>query len=384
VSESSKPPSAALAILNFFRSDPDFGAMIGDLTEEFHERAESFGARAARLWCWKDTFRNAGALTMREIMRTPVRTIVTAFSCVLAINAVTLSYLLYGGAASFNLSRQWRTLLFLQFITPLVLGWVGARLLRGREWALALTYTAASICYVGVGIAVIGLAMSPAAALRLARPLWPLAVWGNGFRQAAFWLGCFLAMLHGRSRGLFKNASKQFFSIALCATIGGVALLGQAATAPQKMSGQWALDVEKSTFGTPLAPGMPAGFKITGQTLKIDPTEREIRLSGDTLYSDSRGPHSAHDNNTLSLDGKATVLGPISLSFRAVDDSAFEILSQLKAPGRNIEEVSRFSISSDGKTLTETKTQTEKGNPDDKAAIKSSVTVLVFRRLPEQ
>lgn len=66
-----------------------------------------------------------------------------------------------------------------------------------------------------------------------------------------------------------------------------------------------------------------------------------------------------------------------------MDDFAFEILSQLIVPGHNLEEVSRLSISSDGRTLTETKTQTEKGAPENNQAIKTSTSVLVFNKRPE-
>jgi len=157
---------------------------------------------------------------------------------------------------------------------------------------------------------------------------------------------------------------------------------------PAKWVGRWNLNVEKSTFGTPLAPGTPAGLKITAQSLRFEQTAGEVSLSGDTVYSDSNGSHSSHDSNKLSLDGQPTVLGPISLSFRGIDDFTFEIVSQLAIPGHTIEEVSRFSISSDGKTLTETKTQTEKGLPkaaeSADAAVKTSTSVLVFSRLADQ
>jgi hypothetical protein len=370
--------------LSFFSSDPAIEALMGDLTEEFHERLKRFSPRAARFWVWKETIRNAGALTMRELLRTPMRTAVTAVGCVLAVNAITISYVLsVGPRASFDVAQQWRMLLFLQFITPLVLGWVGGKIMGGREWALALTYTAASICYTVAGIIVIGSRMPLEAAIQIARPLWTLAIWGNGFRQGAFWLGCLLAMLHHGDRGPWSKAAKRFLSIAILALSGGSALLSQVAP-PAKLSGQWKLNVEKSTFGAPLLPGTPAGLKITSQTVKIEQNPREVRLSGDTLYSDNRGDHSTHDDTTLSLDGKPTVLGPISLLFRGIDDSAFEIVSQLTVPGHNVEEVSHFSVSEDGRTLTETKTQTEKSLPGNNSANKTSTFVLVFSRLPDQ
>ena len=163
--------------------------------------------------------------------------------------------------------------------------------------------------------------------------------------------------------------------ICILVTIDGSALFGQTTAAPARWVGTWALNVEKSSFGTPLVPGAPASFRITGQTLRIEQTTAEVRLSGETVYSDNNGSHASGNNNSLSLDGKPTSIGPISLSFRPINDSTFEIVSQLTVPGHNVEEVSHFSISGDGGTLTETKTQTEK---DTKA---TSTSVLVFARL---
>ena len=80
--------------------------------------------------------------------------------------------------------------------------------------------------------------------------------------------------------------------------------------------GTWSLNVPKSTFGTILLPGF-VGVKVGSQTLSIKRTAREIRISGETVFSDGNGSHSSHEDNSLSLDGRETVVGPISLSFRA-------------------------------------------------------------------
>jgi hypothetical protein len=124
--------------------------------------------------------------------------------------------------------------------------------------------------------------------------------------------------------------------------------------------------------------------------LSIKQTAQEIRLSGETVFSDSNGSHSAHDDNNLSLDGGETVIGPISLSFRRMDDSTFDIVSKININNRNLGEVSRFSFSSDGKTLTETKTQTEREvvpegvDKTTGAVIKTSTSVLVFNKIHEK
>src|SRR5262249_42873187 len=151
--------------------------------------------------------------------------------------------------------------------------------------------------------------------------------------------------------------------------------------------GTWRLNVEESTFETPLVPGIPAGFKLVSQTLRIEQLEREIRISGDSVYSDNTGQHSSHEDNRLSLDGKPTAMGPISLSYRPIDGSSFEIVSQLNLPGRSLpartlKEVSHFAVSSDGGTLTETKVQTD--DTQTSVGTKSSTSVLVFRKVTEK
>lgn len=88
----------------------------------------------------------------------------------------------------------------------------------------------------------------------------------------------------------------------------------------------------------------------------------------------------------MSLDGKPTAIGPISLTFKRVDDSTFEIVSQASIGGRKFTELSRLSVSKDGRTLTETKTQTERDVTSSRvdentgAALKTSTSVLVFSK----
>ena len=171
-------------------------------------------------------------------------------------------------------------------------------------------------------------------------------------------------------------------------TLVASSVAGQTADVPANWIGTWTLNVQKSTFGTSLLPGAPAGFTIVSQTLRIEQSVRqEIRLSGDSVLSGSS--KSYHDDMSLSLDGRETVAGPVSLSFRRIDDSTFDIISKLNIGNRNLGEVSRFSFSSDGKMLTETKTQTEKevapdGTDQTKSAvIRTSTFVLIFNKFSE-
>lgn len=167
-----------------------------------------------------------------------------------------------------------------------------------------------------------------------------------------------------------------------------LAALGQTGLVPARWTGAWALNVEKSTFGAILVPGAPAGLRVVRQTLRIEQTATDIRLSSETAVSDGGVVQTLHDDNRLKFDGKATVIGPVSISFHRIDDAAFEITSTLDIPEHNLGEVSRFAFSSDGRTLTETKTQTERevvpGGTDKSAGavIQTSKSVLVFTKIP--
>lgn len=132
----------------------------------------------------------------------------------------------------------------------------------------------------------------------------------------------------------------------------------------------WKLNVQQCTFGKILAPGLPAGVTLASQTLKIERAAEEIRLSADTVVSSSDRPY--HDDNRLSLTGKETVVGPVSLSLRRVDDTSFDIVSKLTGKDGGVVEVSHFAFSSDGAKLTETKTQG--------GATRASTFVLVFNK----
>ena len=162
--------------------------------------------------------------------------------------------------------------------------------------------------------------------------------------------------------------------------------VGQPGPFSEKWTGTWSLDIGKSTFGSILLPGVPANMTIVRQTLKIERAGEKIRLSGETAVMLSGNTITSQDDTALSLDGRESNVGPAALAFRLVDSSAFEILSRLKVNDREYQEVSRFVFSPDGKTLTETKTQTERSNaagPGDKEkreAARSSITVLIFSR----
>jgi len=156
MSELVKPPTIPATVLSFFSSQPDYFALAGDISEEFQERARTASPTAAKLWYWRETFRNAWALTAREVLRTPGRTFLLALGSLIAVNALTAGYVViryyprwfqYSDVMEMVFDpRQSRVFLTLQFIVPLLVGWIAGKLLPGREWALALLFTLLSTC----------------------------------------------------------------------------------------------------------------------------------------------------------------------------------------------------------------------------------------------
>jgi hypothetical protein len=209
------------------------------------------------------------------------------------------------------------------------------------------------------------------------------ALVGQTVIKAMFWLTCFITALY---RTGFRLNARGAISLLL----GGVSLMcGTTLRAqdavPSSWLGTWMLDVPRSTIGRPLMPGTPSGLTIIGQTLALDQTAQQLRLSGETNYSDARGTHSARETTRLNLDGTPTFVGPISLVFKRIDGSTFEINSELMLVNRRLSETSHFVIAADGQTLTETKTQIERSadsNGETEATTRTSTSVLVFHKRP--
>lgn len=192
-----KPPTIPLAILNFFRSQPDFPALAGDISEEFYQRVQSSGPAGARRWFWRQAMRNGCALTWRELMRTPVRTSLIALGCLAAVNLISGVYpllIIYFGRGRVDdllYDRAVRNVfLALVVIGPLPVGWMGGRLLRGREWALALTFSFFYGLIAAIGTAYFTLVLDYAP---LPPTLWTFAILGNALRHGSLWAGCLWA-----------------------------------------------------------------------------------------------------------------------------------------------------------------------------------------------
>jgi len=72
VPENLQPPRAASRILCCF-GGPHLRQILGDLMEEFNERAQSTGLPAARRWYWREVLRNMIALAGRGEMTSKAR-----------------------------------------------------------------------------------------------------------------------------------------------------------------------------------------------------------------------------------------------------------------------------------------------------------------------
>ncbi|MBZ5675674.1 MAG: permease prefix domain 2-containing transporter [Acidobacteriia bacterium] len=191
MSEPLKPPSISLAILNFFASQPNFPALEGDLSEEFHQRAEISGENAARRWYWRQVFRNSWALTVREVFQTPVRTTLVALVCLFGVDVLTTLYAFIRfyplPALQLFYNGRHRNVAFLvTFVAALATGWIGGRLLRGREWALALTFT---IIWALLTLPRIWQLLFIYPVPIVSTPLWDYAVYVWFVRQVGFFLG---------------------------------------------------------------------------------------------------------------------------------------------------------------------------------------------------
>jgi hypothetical protein len=200
MSEPLKPPAVPSAILNFFASQLDFPAVAGDIIEEFHQCAQTSGTKAAKRWYWRETFRNALALTWRELTRTPIRTTLIAFGCFLAANLIVdlyafLKYYPLPALNIFNDERHRGLNYLVNFIAYFATGWVAGRLLRGREWALTLTFTLVSACLLLPGVWYLFFVQKAG----LPPSLRDFVILGNVLRLSAFWLGS-LGVRQWRSR----------------------------------------------------------------------------------------------------------------------------------------------------------------------------------------
>jgi hypothetical protein len=175
--------------------------------------------------------------------------------------------------------------------------------------------------------------------------------------------------------------------VCLLTLVGSSVVLGQVDSVPAKWIGTWALSLPESKLGQLWGPGVPeGGLTFTGQTLKLAVTAWHLRIAGDTVTAELG---SLYEESDVNLDGAETVVPPDArISFRRISDSTFDLIVKVnnKDIGNHVGE-NRFVFSADGKTLTETKTHTERevvadGTDQTKGtAIRTSTTILVFHKI---
>lgn len=121
--ENLQPPAAACRLLSCF-ADPALPQILGDLMEEFRERAAKSGPAFARRWYWRETLRNVAVLLRRQ----PALQVGTAaIAFLVLIHAVMM-------LAAYYAWREWATA-----TVPIVNGlpvkpWMGW---YGWSWRLA-------------------------------------------------------------------------------------------------------------------------------------------------------------------------------------------------------------------------------------------------------
>jgi hypothetical protein len=146
-------------------------------------------------------------------------------------------------------------------------------------------------------------------------------------------------------------------SVAMTATPGAAAMIHSGGTQPN-LTGTWKLDIPKSNFGQIPPPA--------SQTDTIDDNEPSVKIA-----EDQKGGMMGDMNltSTLSTDGKETTSpgmgGAPTTSTAHWDGAALVVDSKLSFQGTDVKVKDTYTLSSDGKTLTQvTHVESGMGNFD--------------------
>ena len=91
------PPRLALSLLKMLIPTDQHEAAVGDLLEEFSDRARVSELMTARRWFWHQTWKTIGHFLLGQFRETPVATAATIVSAL---------FLLYYAAVPANLAIQ--------------------------------------------------------------------------------------------------------------------------------------------------------------------------------------------------------------------------------------------------------------------------------------
>jgi hypothetical protein len=124
-------------------------AAVGDLLEEFSDRARVSELMTARRWFWHQTWKTIGHFLLGQFRETPVATAATIVSALfllyyaavpanLAIQAILANYNPYDYV---NATAFWFffNIPIAGILTPLLIGWLTSTISKGRETAVMLS-----------------------------------------------------------------------------------------------------------------------------------------------------------------------------------------------------------------------------------------------------
>ena len=146
------PPRGAMAILKFCASEPEFDNVVGDLTEEFQQRASAQGHPAAKRWYWREAFRNAIVLGKRELLRTPSKILALSLLISLLVRFIVWVVMVIVQRTGIHYDFSlWYWAVSLILVTPMLYagsGAVASLLVRTREFALVASFATVSTVYI--------------------------------------------------------------------------------------------------------------------------------------------------------------------------------------------------------------------------------------------
>jgi hypothetical protein len=158
MSEIAKPPVGILLLLWPFKGERNYPQIVGDLNEEYRQRAEETGIPAALRWYRREIWRTFWVLTWRPVI---LAAIVVPLVCVSLLGFLTWPLLRV-------LSIPWRGLASIPGVILAIIlcckatfdgfvsGAVASRILPGLERIVRVMFTAFYVTLAGLRVMVIG------------------------------------------------------------------------------------------------------------------------------------------------------------------------------------------------------------------------------------
>jgi hypothetical protein len=136
--------------------------------------------------------------------------------------------------------------------------------------------------------------------------------------------------------------TRKRFLLTICALVGFAAGMGQAHAKPN-FTGDWKLNSDKSNFGPMPAP--------TSMSMKIDHTDPKMKVA--TSQSGAQGDMNFELNYLTDGTETTNTVGPMEAkSVAKWEGEALVIDTKLNAGGSDITMKSKWTLSEDGKLLT--------------------------------